>query len=91
VLQKADLSTPGRAVLQALVEVPGRFRPGRHTHPGEEVGYVLEGTLVLWVLQCSCLGKSTQPQLSSVCIDEGPMCVGQESIDGVPARIGLAS
>jgi quercetin dioxygenase-like cupin family protein len=49
VLQKADLSTPGREVVQALVEIPGGFRPGRHTHPGEEVGYVLDGTLVLWV------------------------------------------
>jgi quercetin dioxygenase-like cupin family protein len=49
VLQKTDLSTPGREVVQALVEIPGGFRPGRHTHPGEEVGYVLGGTLVLWV------------------------------------------
>jgi len=49
VLQKADLSTPGREMVQALVEIPGGFRPGRHTHPGEEVGYVLDGTLVLWV------------------------------------------
>jgi quercetin dioxygenase-like cupin family protein len=49
VLQKADLSTPGREVVQALVEIPGGFRPGRHTHPGEEVGYVLDGTLMLWV------------------------------------------
>ncbi len=49
VLQKADLSTPGRELVQALVEIPGGVRPGRHIHPGEEVGYVLEGTLVLWV------------------------------------------
>jgi quercetin dioxygenase-like cupin family protein len=49
VLQKADLSTPGREVVQALVEIPGGVRPGKHTHPGEEVGYVLEGTLLLWV------------------------------------------
>jgi quercetin dioxygenase-like cupin family protein len=49
VLQKADLSTPGREVVQALVEITSGVRPGKHTHPGEEVGYVLEGTLVLWV------------------------------------------
>jgi quercetin dioxygenase-like cupin family protein len=49
VLQKADLSTPGRELVQAMVEIPGGVRPGTHTHPGEEVGYVLEGTLVLWV------------------------------------------
>ena len=23
------------------------FKPGRHTHPGEEIGYVLEGTFVV--------------------------------------------
>src|SRR3989454_6349225 len=49
VLQKADLSTPGREVVQALVEIPGGVRPGKHTHPGEEIGYVLDGTLVVWV------------------------------------------
>ena len=49
VLQRADLSTPGRELVQALVEIPSGVRPGRHIHPGEEVGYVLEGTLVLWV------------------------------------------
>ncbi|PYM69454.1 MAG: cupin domain-containing protein [Candidatus Rokuibacteriota bacterium] len=49
VLRKADLSTPGREVVQALVEIPGGVRPGKHTHPGEEIGYVLDGTLVVWV------------------------------------------
>ena len=38
-LQRADLSAPGREVVQA----------GRHTHPGEEVGYVLEGTVLVEV------------------------------------------
>ena len=47
VLQKADLSTPGREVVQALVEIPGGVRPGKHTHPGEEIGYVLEGTFLV--------------------------------------------
>src|SRR4029434_5524460 len=46
-LQTRDLSAPGRAVVVAHVE----FQPGaeiaRHTHPGEETGYVLEGTLTL--------------------------------------------
>jgi quercetin dioxygenase-like cupin family protein len=46
-LQRADLSAPGREVVTALAEIPGTVASGRHTHPGEEVGYVLEGTIVL--------------------------------------------
>jgi quercetin dioxygenase-like cupin family protein len=44
-LQRHDLSAPGREVIQARVEIaPGVTSP-RHSHPGEEVVYVLEGTL----------------------------------------------
>jgi quercetin dioxygenase-like cupin family protein len=44
-LQRHDLSTEGREVIQARVEIdPGVTSP-RHTHPGEEIIYVLEGTL----------------------------------------------
>jgi quercetin dioxygenase-like cupin family protein len=42
-LMRDDLSAPGREVIQALV----RFAPGvsapRHSHPGEELVYVVEG------------------------------------------------
>lgn len=48
-LQKGDLSIPGREAVQALAEIPVGVRVGRHTHPGEELGYVLEGTLLLEV------------------------------------------
>ena len=47
VLQQADLSVPGREVVQAIAEIPGGVAAGRHTHPGEEIGYVLEGTVVV--------------------------------------------
>ena len=44
-LQRHDLSAPGRETIQAIVEIaPGQASP-RHTHPGEEIIYVLEGTL----------------------------------------------
>ena len=49
VLQKADLPVPGREAVTALAEIPGGVRVGKHTRPGEEVGYVLEGTLKLEV------------------------------------------
>jgi quercetin dioxygenase-like cupin family protein len=47
VLQQADLSVPGREAVTAVAELQPGGAPGRHTHPGEEVGYVLEGTILL--------------------------------------------
>jgi quercetin dioxygenase-like cupin family protein len=45
VLQQHDLSAPGREVIQVRVDFdPGYVAP-RHSHPGEEVIYVIEGTL----------------------------------------------
>ena len=44
-LQRHDLSIPGREVWQLRVEfAPGASFP-RHRHPGEEIIYVLEGTI----------------------------------------------
>ena len=43
-LQRHDLSIPGREVVQVRTELdPGAVAP-RHTHPGEEIIYVLEGS-----------------------------------------------
>ena len=43
-LQRHDRSVTGREVVQTIVELaPGTTAP-RHTHPGEEIIYVLEGT-----------------------------------------------
>jgi quercetin dioxygenase-like cupin family protein len=43
-LQRHDLSVPGREVIQVRVELaPGAAFPS-HTHPGEEIIYVIEGT-----------------------------------------------
>jgi quercetin dioxygenase-like cupin family protein len=44
-LQQHDLSAPGREVVQVRVDFdPGYVSP-KHRHPGEEIIYVLEGTL----------------------------------------------
>ena len=44
-LQRHDLSAPGREVVQVRVDFdPGYVSP-KHWHPGEEIIYVLEGTL----------------------------------------------
>jgi quercetin dioxygenase-like cupin family protein len=43
-LQRHDLSVTGREVIQTIVELePGTTAP-RHSHPGEEIIYVMEGT-----------------------------------------------
>ena len=47
VLQQADLSVPGREAVTAVAELQPGAAAGRHTHPGEEVGYVLEGTVLV--------------------------------------------
>jgi quercetin dioxygenase-like cupin family protein len=45
-LQRHDLSVPGREVIQVRVDFdPGYIAP-KHTHFGEEIIYVIEGTLV---------------------------------------------
>jgi quercetin dioxygenase-like cupin family protein len=44
-LQRHDLSVPGREVIQVLVEfAPGVAFP-KHSHPGEEIVYIVEGLL----------------------------------------------
>ena len=47
VLQQGDLSVPGREAVTAVAEFQPGASPGRHTHPGEEVGYVIEGRVNL--------------------------------------------
>ena len=44
-LQRHDLSAPGREVIQVRVDFDSGYASPRHTHPGEEIIYVLEGTL----------------------------------------------
>ena len=44
-LQRHDLSVPGREVIQVRVDIdPGVTFP-KHRHPGEEIIYVIEGSL----------------------------------------------
>jgi quercetin dioxygenase-like cupin family protein len=47
VLQTLELSIAGREAVTAKAELPGGVSSGRHTHPGEELGYVLEGTVAI--------------------------------------------
>jgi len=55
-LQRHDLSIPGHEVVQVRVEMdPGAGLP-LHTHPGEEIAYVLEGT---WQFEIEGKGAMT--------------------------------
>jgi quercetin dioxygenase-like cupin family protein len=44
-LQRQDLSVPGRELVQARVDLTPEAPAIRHTHPGEEIIYILEGSL----------------------------------------------
>jgi quercetin dioxygenase-like cupin family protein len=55
-LQRHDLSVPGREVVQVRVEVDSGVALPMHTHPGEEIVYILEGT---WDYQIEGKGAMT--------------------------------
>jgi len=44
-LQRHDLSVPGREAVQVRVDLAPGVAFGRHTHPGEEIIYVLAGAI----------------------------------------------
>jgi quercetin dioxygenase-like cupin family protein len=44
-LQHKASSIPGREIVQVLTEIPAGVESGWHQHPGEEVGYILAGTV----------------------------------------------
>ena len=43
VVHTADVSVPGREAVITRVEIGPGASAGRHTHPGDEISYVLEG------------------------------------------------
>ncbi len=46
-LQQSDISVAGHEVVSAVADFEPRATPGRHTHFGEEIGYILEGTFLI--------------------------------------------
>ena len=46
---KADVSVPGREAVVARVEVAPNGVAGWHTHPGDEISYVMEGEATLMI------------------------------------------
>ena len=43
IVHRADVSVPGREAIIVRAEIPPGAHVGRHTHPGEEISYVIEG------------------------------------------------
>jgi quercetin dioxygenase-like cupin family protein len=44
-IQHEPSSVPGREIVQVLTQIPVGVESGWHTHPGEEVGYIVAGTV----------------------------------------------
>lgn len=44
-IQHVSSSIPGRDIVQVLTEIPVDVSSGWHHHPGEEVGYIVAGTV----------------------------------------------
>ena len=44
-VQRSLVSVLGREIVQVLTEIPVGVESGWHTHPGEEVGYIVAGTV----------------------------------------------
>jgi quercetin dioxygenase-like cupin family protein len=44
-IQHESSSIPGRDIVQVRTEIPAGVASGWHTHPGEEVGYIVAGTV----------------------------------------------
>ena len=49
VLQRSASSIPGREIVQVLTEIPAGVESGWHIHPGEEVGYIVAGTVQMMI------------------------------------------
>ena len=77
-VQRSGSSVPGRDIVQVLTEIPVGVESGWHTHPGEEVGYILAGTVQMRIEGLPTLtlevgdGFIIPPQTPHNALDLGP-------------------
>jgi len=77
-VQRASSSIPGREIVQVLTEIPVGVESGWHTHPGEEVGYIVAGTVEMRVRDAPTLtlhagdGFLIPPRTPHNALDLGP-------------------
>src|SRR4051794_41244534 len=48
-VQRGSSSIPGREIVQVLTRIPAGVESRWHTHPGEEVGYIVAGTVEMQI------------------------------------------
>jgi quercetin dioxygenase-like cupin family protein len=48
-LQRRDIPGTGREGVTTVAEIPPGALSARHSHPGEDFGYLIEGIIILYV------------------------------------------
>ena len=77
-VQRATSSIPGRIIVQVLTVIPEGVESGWHTHPGEEVGYIMAGTVEMRIQDHESLLLNTgdgfviPPDTAHNALDVGP-------------------
>ncbi len=77
-IQHSSSSIPGRDIVQVRTEIPVGVASGWHIHPGEEVGYILAGTVQMEIKDQPTLilhpgdGFLIPPRLPHNALDLGP-------------------
>ena len=77
-LQHEPSSIPGREIVQVLTEIPCGVESGWHIHPGEEVGYIVAGTVQMSIADRPTLtlhagdGFLIPPRVAHNALDLGP-------------------
>jgi len=77
-IQRGPLSLPGREMVQVRTEIPVGVASGWHTHPGEEVGYIIAGTVQMEIRDGPTLilnagdGFLIPPRVPHNALDLGP-------------------
>jgi quercetin dioxygenase-like cupin family protein len=77
-VQHEPSSIPGREIVQVLTEIPCGIESGWHIHPGEEVGYIVAGTVEMMIKDRATLtlhagdGFLIPPRVPHNALDVGP-------------------
>jgi len=83
ILMKNELTVEGREWVMAHAEIPVGMAAGRHFHHGEEMGYVLEGEMVLEIA-----GKAAQTlKAGDVYFIEAGKAHDAKAIGNVPLKL----
>ncbi len=77
-VQRSGSSIPGRDIVQVRTEIPAGVASGWHIHPGEEVGYIIAGTVLMEIQDHPTLtlnagdGFLIAPRTAHNALDLGP-------------------